>query len=56
MADPRPHYSTLLDKEEIRLDELSENDMLYLLKSEGASRRDRRISLATLKEWITANG
>jgi len=52
MAEPRPHYSTLLDKEEILLDELSENDVLYILRSEGGAKRDRRISLKTLKEWI----
>jgi hypothetical protein len=55
MADSRPHYSTLLDKDEIFADELSENDMLYLLKSAAGARRDRRISLKTLKQWIMSN-
>jgi len=52
MAEPRPHYSTLLLKEEIFVNELNEDDMLYLLKSEGGANRDRRVSLKTLKEWL----
>jgi len=52
MADPRPHYSTLLMKDEIFVDELNENNMFYLLKSGGGANRDRRVSLKTLKEWL----
>jgi len=52
MADPRPHYSTLLMKDEIFVDELNEDDMLYVLKHEGNANRDRRVSLKTLKEWL----
>jgi len=49
MAESRPHFSTLLLKEEIFVDELNENDMLYLLKSEGGANRDRRVLRTILK-------
>jgi hypothetical protein len=51
MAD-KPHYSTLLMKDEILSDELSDNDMTYLLKSGGNAKRDRRLTLGELISFI----
>jgi hypothetical protein len=51
MAD-KPHYSTLLDKDEIRADELAGADSTYLLKSGAGAKRDRRLKISELLKFI----
>jgi hypothetical protein len=52
MASGKPHYSTLLDKDEILSDEMKGTDMTYLLKSGGGAQRDRRLELNELTNWL----
>lgn len=48
----KPHYSTLLEKDPVLAEEMSDNDMMYLLKSGGGAGRDRRLGLGEFFSWL----